>query len=260
MSSRADGPNTGPSRLAPLAGRADHRGAGDDHRAGPAVVADRQVLPVRQQRRLAGPEDLADVGRVVLGGVEVDVVAPPRTAARSSTSASGTSSGSTAAPVRRVGEQLDDPLPDRRPLRPAQRHEVVERGPAQRAAGQDQPGRLRAGQVEHEVPDPYADPRARAVAPEHPVRQVVHPVRRALGTSRPSSCLDIPRSPAPAGPGRSAARRCCTSRTRPTAGGPGPAAAGPARPARSGSVAASSSATSSTSAPSAAADASPPAR
>ncbi len=75
-SSRADGPNTGPS--APgrpgLAVRAAHRRAGHDHRPGPAVIADRQVPPVRGQRLAARPEDPADVAGVVLGRVEVDVV------------------------------------------------------------------------------------------------------------------------------------------------------------------------------------------
>ena len=65
----------GPSAVGPLPAGPDDRRAGDDHRAGPAVVADRQVLPVGQQRRLVGPEDPPDVGGVVLGGVEVDVVA-----------------------------------------------------------------------------------------------------------------------------------------------------------------------------------------
>ena len=41
---------------------------------GPAVVGERQVLPVRRERLGAWPEDTADVGGVVLGGVEIDVV------------------------------------------------------------------------------------------------------------------------------------------------------------------------------------------
>ncbi len=49
-------------------------GARHDDRAGPAVVADRQVPPVRRQRLAVGAEQPADVRGVVLGGVEVDVV------------------------------------------------------------------------------------------------------------------------------------------------------------------------------------------
>ncbi len=49
-------------------------GAGDDHRAGPAVVADGHVLPAGVQRRAVGTEDAAHVRGVVLAGVEVDVV------------------------------------------------------------------------------------------------------------------------------------------------------------------------------------------
>ena len=48
-----------------LAMRADDRGAGDDHRAGPAVVAGREVQPVSWQRGRAGAEDLPDRARVV---------------------------------------------------------------------------------------------------------------------------------------------------------------------------------------------------
>ena len=39
------------------------------------MVADRQVLPVGRERLAARPEQPPDVGRVVLAGVEVDVVA-----------------------------------------------------------------------------------------------------------------------------------------------------------------------------------------
>ena len=60
-----------PAALA--AGPHDRRARRDD-RAGAPVVADRQVLPVGQQRVAVGAEDPADVGGVVLGGVEVDVV------------------------------------------------------------------------------------------------------------------------------------------------------------------------------------------
>ena len=58
-------------RLAP---RPADRRAADDDRSGPAVVADRQVTPVRQQRLRVGPEHPAEVRRVLERGVEVDVV------------------------------------------------------------------------------------------------------------------------------------------------------------------------------------------
>ena len=58
-----------------LAARPDDVGVpDDDDRAGAAVVADREVPPVGQQRLVVGPEDPADVGGVVERGVEVDVV------------------------------------------------------------------------------------------------------------------------------------------------------------------------------------------
>ncbi len=56
------------------AGRAADRRARDHDRAGPAVVADRQVPPVLGQRIGARPQDLTDGRRVLLGRVEVDVV------------------------------------------------------------------------------------------------------------------------------------------------------------------------------------------
>ena len=57
-----------------LAGRAAHRRAARHHRARAAVVADRQLEPVRQQRLVVGPEHQPDVARVVDRRVEVDVV------------------------------------------------------------------------------------------------------------------------------------------------------------------------------------------
>ena len=74
MSSRAVGPNA-----ARRVGAGWPRGRtigvplGDDG-AGAAVVADRQVAPVRRQRVVVGAEHAADVARVVERGVEVDVV------------------------------------------------------------------------------------------------------------------------------------------------------------------------------------------
>ena len=58
-----------------LACRAHDVGARHHDRGRAAVVADRQVLPVRRQRvRAVGPEQPPEVRGVVLGGVEVDVV------------------------------------------------------------------------------------------------------------------------------------------------------------------------------------------
>ena len=65
-----------------------------DDRAGPAVVADRQVLPVRRQRVAVRAEQPADVGRVVLGGVEVDVVGDRERQAAACSPSSGCRCGS----------------------------------------------------------------------------------------------------------------------------------------------------------------------
>ena len=52
------GPNAGAaSPVPPLTVRPHDVGARHHDRAGPAVVADRQVLPVRRQRSASGPED-----------------------------------------------------------------------------------------------------------------------------------------------------------------------------------------------------------
>ena len=86
----------GPSARAALPARPDDVGARDDDRAGPPVVADRQVLPVRRQRRRRpGRNSRPDVGGVLLGGVEVDVVGDRRTAGTGRRPASGRRYGST---------------------------------------------------------------------------------------------------------------------------------------------------------------------
>ena len=76
MSSRGEGPNDGAVRVRrlALAGGPDDVGAGDHEGPGSAVVADREVLPVRWERGVVGAEHRTDVHRVVLAGVEVDVV------------------------------------------------------------------------------------------------------------------------------------------------------------------------------------------
>ena len=76
MSSRRVGPKVGSSAPGGFVwphGRA-RSGAADDDGAGAAVVADRKPAPVRQQRLGVGPEQAAEVRRVLERGVEVDVV------------------------------------------------------------------------------------------------------------------------------------------------------------------------------------------
>src|SRR5581483_7459146 len=58
-----------------LPARPAHRSAGDDDRPRATVIADWQVVPVGQQRRLPWPQQPADVARVMLRRIEVDVVA-----------------------------------------------------------------------------------------------------------------------------------------------------------------------------------------
>src|SRR3954454_5185235 len=65
MSRRCDGPKVGTSSAGALR-CPDDRGAGDRHGAGPAVVADRQVLPVGGQRRGVRAEHPAEVLGMVL--------------------------------------------------------------------------------------------------------------------------------------------------------------------------------------------------
>jgi len=98
-----------------LAVGARDRRAGDDDRARPAVVADRQVSPVGQQRRLPRPEDQADVARVMLRRVEVDVVAD-RERERQLNRVERDQQRLDGGPVALVGEQLPDAGAYRCPL------------------------------------------------------------------------------------------------------------------------------------------------
>ena len=142
------------------------------------MVADREVLPVRQQRLLVRAEDPADVGGVRLGGVEVDVVADlerhpqrhvgQRHQVRLDVPAAGL-----------VAQQGGDPAPYGGPRVAALRHQRVERG---RGEDRRQVQLVRRGdrrQVEHLVADPHAHPRGVVPAHEHAVRQVVDVVRRS---------------------------------------------------------------------------------
>ena len=73
---RAKARSVGVGRLA-LPARAADLGAGDPHRRGAAVITDRHMLVVRQQR-LIGAELLADGFGVMDAGIEIGVVADPR--------------------------------------------------------------------------------------------------------------------------------------------------------------------------------------
>ena len=77
MSSRSVGPKRGapPASAAAAGPGGGALRARDDHRARAAVVADRQVAPVRQQRLGVRSEHLAEVRGVLDRGVEVHVVA-----------------------------------------------------------------------------------------------------------------------------------------------------------------------------------------
>ena len=74
----------------------------DDDGPAPAVVADGEVPPVREQRLGVGPEEPAEVRRVLERRVEVDVVARPRTGGATVVSSSGTrfAPPSTSSPTR----------------------------------------------------------------------------------------------------------------------------------------------------------------
>ena len=151
-------------RLA-LPGRPGDRRAGHDDGAGPAVVADREVPPVRGERLAVGPEHLADVGRVVERGVEVDVVGDLEGQVQSHLL-----EGQRLAAALDEGAHLLAGLP---PHLRAERHEGVER-----RLGELRPPGL-AVQVDHPGPVvvvvPHADPARTARDREDAVRQVVEP-------------------------------------------------------------------------------------
>ena len=77
MSSRRLGPKRGASSVGSLrlAARAHDRRPAHDDRSRAAVVPDRQVAPVRQQRLRVRPEETSEIRRVLERRVEVDVVA-----------------------------------------------------------------------------------------------------------------------------------------------------------------------------------------
>ena len=171
MSSRITGRTPAPGhRSLALAGGADDAGAGDDDRPGPAVVADRKVLPVGHQRLGVRPEEPAEVGRVVLGRVEVDVVGDLERQPQFHLAQRVDRAG------REVpgGDQLGDPRPGRRPARRALRHERVERGAANTSS--------RSAAARSMTLSATRTPtRAGAAGREHPVRQVVQAEQRPFG-------------------------------------------------------------------------------
>ena len=116
---------SGVLRALALPARPHDLGARDDDRAGPAVVADRQVLPVRGEGRVVGPEDLADVARMVLARVEVDVVGDlDRQVQRHAVERDEVRLDPCLVHV--VAEDLGEPLARDRPRRSAEREEGVE--------------------------------------------------------------------------------------------------------------------------------------
>src|SRR4051794_32503078 len=144
-------------RLALPAGPDDRRTAGHDGAAA-AVVADRQVPPVREQRLLVGAEDAADVGGVVERGVEVDVVADGDRKVEQDR----------VERCRRQGlglDQRNDLGTSVRPGAGSERHEVVQRRPVELGA--------HGGDVDDRVFVADTGARFRRLRREHAVRQVV---------------------------------------------------------------------------------------
>ena len=191
MSSRTLGPKTGAASAGALRwplGRTtsvplDHDGAGA------AVVADRQVLPVRRQRLAVGAEDPADVGGVLLAGVEVDVVGhlerqvhrDRRTAAAGAARPrrGGRGRVSTSASHARAAAQACGPR-DRKSFRLGLGPAVPDSMPACSAAT--------AG-VQHLVADADADPaQVRVGGGEHAVRQGGEAERVVRGQVEPARC------------------------------------------------------------------------
>ena len=161
MSSRALGPYVGRVvvRRLPLPARPDDVGAAGDDRAGAAVVADRQVPPVRQQRLGVGAEDPADVGGVLERGVEVDVVgdlerqvqARRRPAGPGAARPASRSVSSVSRPVIHARIGLGGPRP--------RGHQRVERRLLEDVVHVEHLGGRDRREVEHLVADPDADPR-----------------------------------------------------------------------------------------------------
>ena len=185
---RAEG---GPGSAGRPAGavRAAHRGAGHDHRPGPAVIAGRLVPPVRGQRLAARPEYPADVAGVVLGRVEVDVIGDGEGQVQRGVGG-GYHQVLECLAVFVVAEPVDDRPADLLPGAIAGGEELVEAARAHqiRAAGEQTVGGGR--QIEHPVADRHPDARLGGPVPggeravgerlqsERVVRRDLEPFRR----------------------------------------------------------------------------------
>ena len=150
----------GVGRRLALAAGPDDVGAADHDGAGAAVVADRQVLPVRRQRLAVRAEDPADVGGVLLAGVEVDVVGhlerqvQRHLGQRQQVRLDGVAVGG-------VGEHVDEPARGPRPRR-AGRATGSRSGSAGSSMAPDSMPRVLGGGagVQHLVADPRRRPGA----------------------------------------------------------------------------------------------------
>ncbi len=198
---------------------ADRRPARDDGR-GAAVIADRDAFVVRQER-IVGPHHRSDVGGVMDRRVEIGVVAdrdrhphrrpPHRHEARLDLRAQ----------VPLIGmigvQQLAEPRPQRRPDRPAERHQRVQRPPPCthppcRGPAVEQPAGVTRSHVEDLAADRDADARSVVVMlDERAERQILqwkvgvgcvrggHPAPD-VGIVRLVQHSNIHKSPAGAGP------------------------------------------------------------
>ena len=164
-------------RALELTPRPAHGRARGDDRRGPAVVADRDVQPVRRQRVLGAAEHRADVRGVVAPGVEVGVLGDAerqvqrRVRDRVQVRLDGLALGGT------LGQQLGQPRAQRPPRVRARRHVGVPGGLVERAARhvRQQPRPGRGADIEDAVADRDAAARiARAAARrrEHAAGQV----------------------------------------------------------------------------------------
>src|SRR5690606_31861380 len=153
-----------------LSTRTHDVGAGQGHGARTSVVADGEVLPVRDQRRRSGPEQLAVVGGVVYGCVEVDVSADLHEQVQQYL-------------VHRMharvghvtGDELGDPLTHLHPSPVALGHERVQRRLGEHVVAE------RHGEVDDGVPHTHSHAGGGARCGEDTVVQVVHPEQRTVG-------------------------------------------------------------------------------
>ncbi len=158
-------------RLALPAG-AHHRLARRPHRARPAVVADRHIFVVGQQRAF-GPELATDIGRVVDADVEVGVVADQAGHVHPHLALADQARLDIVA-VALVAEQLGKAQPKVAMGVPAARQPAVQDGLGEIAAPAlvEQVGDGR--QIEDVVADGDAGPAAALGFGEDPERQVLH--------------------------------------------------------------------------------------